>query len=309
MLRELLLNLSHSKTARQFITHFPVARRVSSRFVAGETLADEIKAMRELRNKGMWVTADHLGENVSTEADASRAADDCLQLLDSTAAAGINSHLSVKLTQLGLDLGNEICFANLRRVLEKAKTVNTFVRVDMESAEYTERTLALVRAAKDVGYENVGTVIQSYLYRSEEDVQSLVADGIRVRLCKGAYKEPPDKAFPRKEDVDANYAKLAEMLLAAAKQNPSLYPAIATHDEAMVAAAKGYAASHDVPRSHFEFQMLFGIRRELQEGLRAEGYNVRVYVPYGAEWYPYFMRRLAERPANLWFFVSNFFKR
>ena len=309
MFRELFLNLSHSKTARSFITGFTVARRVSSRFVAGITISDEIKAMRELNRRGMMVTADHLGENVSTEADATRAAEDYIQLLDAIASDGVKSHVSLKLTQLGLDLGNEACFANLRRVLDRAKAVGTFVRVDMEGTDYTERTLTLVRAAKDAGYDNVGTVIQSYLYRSEADIAALIEDGIRVRLCKGAYKEPPDKAFPHKKDVDANFVKLSHMLLAAAKQKPDLYPAIASHDEKMVAAAREYASSNGVPRSNFEFQMLYGIRRELQDSLLAEGYNVRVYVPYGAEWYPYVMRRLAERPANLWFFVSNFFRR
>ncbi len=309
MLRELFLTLSHSKTARSFITGFPVARRVSSRFVAGITIADEIKAMRELNRRGMKVTADHLGENVSTEADATRAADDYIQLLDAIASDGVTSHVSLKLTQFGLDLGNGVCFANLRRVLGRAKAIGTFVRVDMESTDYTERTLTLVRAAKDAGCDNVGTVIQSYLYRSEADIAALIEDGIRVRLCKGAYQEPPDKAFPNKKNVDANFVKLSHMLLAAAKQNPDLYPAIATHDEKMVSAARQFARSNGVPRSNFEFQMLYGIRRELQDSLLAEGYNVRVYVPYGAEWYPYFMRRLAERPANLWFFVSNFLRR
>ncbi len=309
MLRNLLLFLSHSKPARALITKFPVARAVSSRFVAGETIPDAVRAVRELKALRMMATADHLGENVTTEAEAARAADDCIRLLDAVCIDGIHSHASIKLTQFGLDLGDEVAFANLRRVLDKARAINTFVRVDMEGAEYTDRTLALVRAAKDSGYDNVGTVIQSYLYRSEKDVAALVEDGIRVRLCKGAYKEPPDKAFPDKKDVDANYVKLAGMLLAAARQNPALYPAIATHDESMVAAAKSFADSNKVPRSSFEFQMLYGIRRELQEALVAEGYNVRIYVPYGTEWYPYFMRRLAERPANLWFFASNFFRR
>jgi proline dehydrogenase len=309
MLRNLLLFLSHSKLARALITKFPVARAVSSRFVAGEKLADAMRVIRELKWRGMMATADHLGENVTTEAEATRAADDYIGLLDAVSTNGAVSHISIKLTQLGLDLGDEVAFANLRRVLDRAKAVNTFARVDMESSEYTERTLALVRAAKDAGYENVGTVIQSYLYRSEQDVAALVEDGIRVRLCKGAYKEQPDKAFPAKKDVDANYVKLSHMLLAAAKQNPALYPAIATHDENMVAAAKSFVNANQVPRTSFEFQMLYGIRRELQEALVAEGYNVRIYVPYGTEWYPYFMRRLAERPANLWFFVSNFFRR
>jgi proline dehydrogenase len=297
MLRQPLLSLSNSKSARAFITRFPVSRRVSSRFVAGETVADAIRVIRESANKQLMVTADHLGENVSTEAEAERAAASYIQLLDEIAKNGVQSHISIKLTQFGLDLGDEVCFGNVRRVLERARDIGTFVRVDMESTDYTDRTLAIVRSACDAGYDNVGTVIQSYLYRSEADIEALCRAGIRVRLCKGAYKEPPDKAFPEKSDVDKNYVKLAEDLLAEAKLNPALYPAIATHDEKMIAAAKAFATANDVPRSAFEFQMLYGIRRELQETLVKEGYNVRIYVPYGTEWYPYFMRRLAERPA------------
>jgi proline dehydrogenase len=308
MLRQPLLSLSNSKSARTFITRFPVSRRVSSRFVAGETVADAIRVIRESANKRLMVTADHLGENVSTEAEAERAAASYIQLLDEIAKNRVQSHISIKLTQFGLDLGDEVCFGNVRRVLERAKAIGTFVRVDMESTDYTDRTLAIVRSARDAGYDNVGTVIQAYLYRSEADIEALCRAGIRVRLCKGAYKEPPDKAFPEKSDVDKNYVKLTEALLAETKWNPTLYPAIATHDEKMIAAAKAFATANDVPRSAFEFQMLYGIRRELQEMLVKEGYNVRIYVPYGTEWYPYFMRRLAERPANLWFFASNFFR-
>jgi len=309
MLRSLILYLSRSTTARTFVTKFPLSWAVASRFAAGEQVGDAIRAIRELTGRGLKVTADHLGENVSTEAEAAHAADENIQLLDAIQSSGVQSHLSIKLTQFGLDLGDEVCYANMRRVFDRAKAIGTFVRVDMESTDYTERTLNLVRAAKDAGYDNVGTVIQSYLYRSEADIRALCADGIRVRLCKGAYQEPPDRAFPLKNDVDDNYVKLSRALLAATKENPALYPALATHDEAMIAAAKDYVAAYQVPRANFEFQMLYGVRRELQEKLVAEGYNVRVYVPYGREWYPYFMRRLAERPANLWFFVANLFRR
>jgi len=309
MLRELLLYLSHSKSLRAIVTHFPIARNVSARFVAGEKIEDAIRVMRELYAKKMTTTMDHLGENVSTAAEAARATDDYLRLLDEIAAANLPSHVSLKLTQFGLDLGEEIALSNLRRVLDKAKAMKTFVRVDMEDTSYTDRTLKIVRAAKDLGYDNLGTVIQSYLYRSEEDVRALCNTGIRIRLCKGAYQEPADKAFPLKKDVDANYVKLAQIMLDAAATNPDLYPAFATHDENMIAPIKEYAAQKNIPRLSFEFQMLHGIRSELQYALAAEGYNFRVYVPYGTEWYPYFMRRLAERPANLWFFVSNFFRR
>ena len=309
MLRELLLYLSHSKIMRAIVTHFPVARSVSARFVAGEKIEDAIRVMRDLYAKKMMTTMDHLGENVSTAAEAARAADDYLRSLDEIAAANLPSHVSLKLTQFGLDLGGEIALSNLRRVLEKAKAMNTFVRVDMEDASYTDRALQIVYAVKDLGYDNLGTVIQSYLYRSEEDVRALCNAGIRIRLCNGAYQELADKAFPLKKDVDANYVKLAQIMLDAAAANPDLYPAFATHDEKMIAAIKDYAAQKNISRSSFEFQMLHGIRSELQYALAAEGHNFRVYVPYGTEWYPYFMRRLAERPANLWFFVSNFFRR
>lgn len=309
MLRPLLLSLSQSNLSRRFVTNFPLSRSVASRFVAGEKVWDAIKVAHDLDRQGFKITADHLGENVSSAEEASRAAEAYLTLLDEIAKNGLKSHASLKLTQFGLDLGENICQANLRRVVERAKTINTFVRVDMESTEYTDRTLQLVLALKEDGYDNVGTVIQAYLFRSAADIEALCRAGIRVRLCKGAYQEPPDKAYPEKPAVDANFIKLTEMLLAATKETPDLYPALATHDEKMIDAARQYARLHEISASAFEFQMLYGIRRDLQATLVKEGYNVRVYVPYGTEWYPYFMRRLAERPANLWFFASNFFRR
>ena len=310
MLRESLLYLSHARWARRAISGFSPARRTARRFVAGETPADAIHVIRELNAQGIQATVDHLGENVASESDAARAAGDCLTILDRIEADGVKSHLSVKLTQLGLDLGESVCLNHMRPILDRARQIGAFVRIDMEGSDYTDRTLHIVRALKhDFNLVNTGTVIQSYLYRSEQDIRDLIAEGIRVRLCKGAYQEPPDRAFPRKRDVDANYVKLTQLLLdgiAAQNTNASdLYPAFATHDEAMIAATRSYAEMKNVPRSAFEFQMLYGIRRDLQEMLAREGYNVRVYVPYGSEWYPYFMRRLAERPANLWFFLSN----
>jgi proline dehydrogenase len=276
--------------------------------VAGERIDDAVRATAELTARGLTVTADHLGENVATEAEAREAADAYVHLLDALALARLKAHVSVKLTQFGLDIGDDACLANLRRVLDRARASESFVRVDMESSAHTDGVLRSVRAMKASGYENVGTVIQAYLYRSADDIARLCAEGIRVRLCKGAYKEPPDKAYPKKTDVDANYVKLTETLLRAAKQTPDLYPALATHDPKMIDAAKRYASQHGVPSSSFEFQMLYGIRRDLQERTSKEGFNVRVYVPYGTQWYPYFMRRLAERPANLWFFVSSLFR-
>jgi proline dehydrogenase len=309
MLRSLLLYLSHAGWARQAITRLPFARRAAGRFIAGETPAEAIRAIRELAGRGLTATANHLGENVHDEAGAARAATADQRLLEQVRAAGLNAHISVKPTHLGLDLGDRVCRDNVQCIAEKARDCGSFVRVDMEGSEYTERTLALVRGLRrEAGLENVGAVIQSYLYRSEQDVRDLCAEGIRVRLCKGAYQEPPDRAYPRKEDVDASYVRLARLLLDAARDHAAdggLYPAFATHDPAMIAAVKDHAAEQGLPNAAYEFQMLLGIRRDLQDSLVAAGYNVRIYIPYGTEWYPYFMRRLAERPANVWFLLSN----
>jgi proline dehydrogenase len=214
----------------------------------------------------------------------------------------------MKLTALGLDLGAELCRANVARVLAKAKEIGTLVTIDMESTEYTDRTLAIFRDLRRE-YQNVGIVIQSYLYRSEADVAALCQEGAHVRLCKGAYQEPPVHAFPQKADVDASYVRLMKMLLSREARAHKTFGAIATHDVKMIEATRRYAQEQLVPRDEFEFQMLHGIRRDLQKELAADGYGMRVYVPYGTEWYPYFMRRLAERPANIWFIASNFFRR
>jgi proline dehydrogenase len=312
MLRPLLLHLSHARWARNFVTRFRFARRAAARFVAGETLDEAITAVRALNAKGLNASLDHLGENVTTAADATRATEDYLSALDQIAASGIRSNVSLKLTQLGLEVDETICKHNLRRILEKAQATQNFVRIDMESTAYTGRTLAVFRALHRE-FNNLGLVLQAYLYRTEKDLLGLAEEKAPIRLCKGAYDEPPDKAFPRKADVDTNYLKLARNLLDHARAVPPAadtgrYPpfaAIATHDEKMIVAAKTYAETQQIPRDYFEFQMLYGIRRDLQEQLAAEGYRVRIYVPYGTEWYPYFMRRLAERPANLWFFVSQ----
>jgi proline dehydrogenase len=309
MLRSSLLSLSQSKSARSFITWFPLARAASKRFVAGEQLYDITGTVAKLKVTGVQVTVDHLGENVASADDAARAADAYLSLLDAMSKAGLKTHISVKLTQFGLDVSEDVCFNNLRRVAERAKAQNTFVRVDMEGSAYTDRTLEAVRTVRKIGYDNVGAVIQAYLFRSEQDIADLCQQGIRVRLCKGAYQESADVAFPSKADVDANYIKLSQALLSATRDNADLYPALATHDEAMITAAKQYCRLNEISTTAFEFQMLYGIRRDLQEQLLKDGYNVRVYVPYGSEWYPYFMRRLAERPANLFFFLTNLFRR
>jgi len=311
MLRSFLLYLSNARWTRRAITGFAFARRAAGRFIAGETADDAVRAVRELNASGITATVDYLGENALAEADAVRAASAYLTVLERMAAAGARSHASLKLTQIGLDLSEGLCVDNLRRIAKRARAWETFVRVDMEGSDYTERTLNIVRTLKhEQGFDNVGVVIQAYLYRSQHDIAELIGEGVRVRLCKGAYREPPDRAYPRKRDVDANFMRLARMLLdAAAKSTDGPYPAFATHDQRLIAAVKAYAAQQGAPGAAYEFQMLYGIRRDLQRSLVREGHNVRVYVPYGGEWYPYFMRRLAERPANLWFFLSNLIRR
>lgn len=308
MMRSMLLWLSRNKRVRQLMSSWGVARRAARRFVAGETIDDALAAIRELNAQGITATLDHLGENVETREDAARATDDYLKVLDAIGQAGLTSHVSVKLTALGLDLGDELCRENVAKILAKAKAIGTRVRIDMESTEYTDRTLAIYRSLR-AEYDNVGIVIQSYLYRSEADIAALCGEGAHVRLCKGAYKEPPTLAFPKKADVDASYVRLMKMLLSAPARAKGTRAALATHDPKMIDATRRFAEEEMVPRDEFEFQMLHGIRRDLQQQLVADGYAVRVYVPYGTEWYPYFMRRLAERPANVWFIVSNFFKK
>lgn len=301
-MRTLFLWMSHRTFLRRLVMGFGFARRAALRFVAGETIDDAIAAIRTLNANGILATIDHLGENVATEADARRAAKDYLDALERIGHEAVKSHASLKLTQLGLDIGVDTCRENVAEIVRKAKAIGTFIRIDMESAEYTERTLEVYRSLHGQ-FDNVGIVIQAYLYRSRDDIAALCNEGANVRLCKGAYKEPSDKAFPKKADVDANYVALAETLLSRGR-----HTAIATHDPKMIDAAKAYTAAHDIPRDRFEFQMLHGIRRDLQQQLAAEGYTVRVYVPYGTEWYPYLMRRLAERPANVWFILRNLFR-
>src|SRR5512135_1262620 len=307
-MRTFFLWLSHIKFFRKLATKLGFVRRAVMRFVAGETIEDALRAIRELNAIGISTTLDHLGENVETEADAARAADDYIGMLDALSKSGLKSHVSVKLTALGLDLGDDFCRQNVARVVQKAREIGSFVRIDMEGTPYTERTLAVYRSLRGE-FDNVGIVIQAYLYRTEKDIEALCNEGSKVRLCKGAYKEPADKAFPKKADVDLNYIRMMKLLLNDKMRAKGTRGAIATHDPKMIDATKQYAAERNVPRDEFEFQMLYGIRRELQKQLASEGYGMRVYVPYGTEWYPYFMRRLAERPANVWFVLSNMFKR
>jgi proline dehydrogenase len=320
MLRSLFIYLSQAAWARRIVTGWSFAWRAASRFVAGETLDDAIRAVKELNAKGINATLDHLGEHTTDEDKAYQATEDIIAAFNAIEVEGVRSNVSIKLTQIGLALDEELCAGNLQRLLEFSEARGTFVRIDMEDSPWVEQTLRLYHRMHDeCGCENTGVVIQSYLYRSDEDVDRLMQEGGRVRLCKGAYKEPPDIAYPDKSDVDASYDRLAEVLIDGALANgvPEVsangkippIPAVATHDDARIEHAKAYAQQAGLPKTAMEFQFLYGIRRELQEQLAAEGYPVRVYVPYGTEWYPYFTRRLAERPANLWFFLSNLFKR
>lgn len=315
MLQRMLLALSRAAWAQGAITRLPPARRVARRFVAGESLEAALDTVRVLNRAGLRATLDFLGESVRSQAEACAAADEYLRALDAIHRAGVQSNVSIKLTQFGLDIDEAFCADNVRRVVARAKQLGNFVRVDMESTLHTERTLELVRVLRR-DFSAIGAVLQAYLYRTEQDLIALTDAGVPIRLCKGAYDEPPSKAFPRKEDVDANYKRLIPLLLdraasAAPAEDGRVPPlaAFATHDERMIDAVKAYAEAKHIPRDCFEFQMLYGVRRELQISLVQAGYAVRVYVPYGTHWYPYFMRRLAERPANLWFFVRSLFAR
>jgi proline dehydrogenase len=299
MLKEPLLFLARQEGVRQFVISNPTARRLARRFVAGETLDDAIAATRSLNARHIGVSLDHLGENVADAREAETAASDYIKILDRIHAEGLDANISVKLTALGLDIGQELAQANLARVLQRAQEHGIFVRVDMEGSDYTQRTLDLVTALHRE-YRNVGTVLQAMLYRTPRDLERLVERRIRVRLAKGAYMEPQSLAYPKKPDVDEAYLHLMRRLL-----EFGAYPAIATHDEALIEEAKRFAAEKGIARARFEFQLLYGIRRDLQERLARRGYNVRVYVPYGTQWYPYLTRRMAERPANLVFVASN----
>jgi proline dehydrogenase len=319
MLRSFFIFLSKANWARKIIMGIPLVWRVASRFIAGEKLSDAIQVIRSLNARGINATLDHLGENTISAEDAIKATQDIKEALDAIQQSGVRANVSIKLTQIGLAIDPKLCADNLADIVSHAAKLDNFVRVDMEDSPVTQITLDIMREMRTRGYDNVGIVIQAYLYRSEEDIRQLISDCYTVRLCKGAYKEPASVAFPKKKDVDANYDKLARMLLDGSLSGacPPLrddgrvppMPALATHDAVRIANAKEYARKIGLSQRAMEFQMLNGIRRDLQEQLAAEGYPVRIYVPYGTEWYPYFMRRLAERPANVWFFVSNFFRR
>lgn len=301
MLRASLLWLSEQPRIFRFIRHNGLARRLASRFVAGETVDSALAALSALNAAGIAATLDLLGESVTRAADAVAARDTYLQVLDRIREAGADAGVSVKLTQMGLDIDPALCRENMRAIVGRARRDGSFVRIDMEGSAYTQRTLDLFRQTLYPEFgDAVGVVLQSYLRRTAPDVDDMITLGARVRLCKGAYQEPPDMAFPDKRDVDANFVACMERLL-----ERGTSPALATHDERMIAVAKAFARNKKIDPSRFEFQMLYGVRRDLQRGLRAEGFRVRVYVPFGGHWYPYLMRRLAERPANIGFMVGN----
>lgn len=301
MLRAGLLWLSESPRMSRLVRTNRLARHFAARFVAGETADTAIAALRELNAAGISATVDLLGESVRQPDEAREARDTYLHILDRTKAVGADANVSVKLTQMGLDIDETLCLENLTAILERARMHASFVRIDMESSAYTERTLRLFKERLFPAFDgHVGVVLQSCLRRTADDTEAMIALGARVRLCKGAYKEPATVAFPDKHDVDASYITCLERLVA-----HGTYPAIATHDEAIIAYAREFAGREGIARDRFEFQMLYGVRRDLQFRLRREGYRVRVYVPFGTQWYPYLMRRLAERPANVAFLVGS----
>lgn len=317
-MRSFLIYLSQAAWARRLVMRLGFARRAARRFVAGESLEEALAAVSELNANGMLATLDLLGEHTDDVAAADGSTRQILDVLTHISESGARTSLSIKLTQIGLKLDEKLCEQNLRLIISSAQGLGLFVRIDMEDSNCVDVTLRLYRQMRAEGFENLGVVIQSYLYRSEADVHVLLQQGARIRLVKGAYMELADRAFPKKADADEAFDRLADLLLhaslgaAAAPQGAKAWPpiaAIASHDARRVEFAKRHAGEIGLLNNAIEFQMLYGIRRDLQRQLVEAGYPVRIYVPFGKEWYPYFMRRLAERPANLWFFLSNLIKR
>jgi proline dehydrogenase len=305
VLRALFISLSESRSLRAIAEKSAIGRRISTRFVAGTQVEDVLRATKAINQGGATVSIDNLGENVTNVEEARESAGLYHQLLDDIARLGLKANISLKLTHMGLDIDEKLARELVAGLVAKAGSLKSFVRVDMEGSPYTQRTLDFVHELHRMPGNRgvVGTVIQSYLHRSEQDVNDLLAQGIRIRLCKGAYKEPPEIAFQKKSEVDANYVKLMKILM-----KSGIYHGLATHDEAIIKESKAFATREKIARDSFEFQMLHGIRRDLQQQLVREGWGMRVYIPFGTEWYPYFMRRLAERPANVFFIVKNFFR-
>jgi proline dehydrogenase len=300
LLKGTLLYLANRRPVQRMIMRHDLLRGLAQRYVAGEELADGIVVAQTLNTQGLLVSLDYLGESVTNPAESRRATGAYIDALEAIAREQVDANISLKLTQLGLDLSRELAVAHLRKILERARDLDIFVRIDMESSAYTQRTLEVHQELWDAGFHNVGIVLQAYLYRTASDVQKAIDQGVRVRLCKGAYLEPSRVAYSDKAAVDANFARLMEQLLIHGNQ-----PAIATHDERLIRQAQQIAAREGISPDSFDFEMLFGVRRDLQLRLVQEGYRVRVYLPYGGEWYPYLVRRLAERPANIGFFVRT----
>jgi proline dehydrogenase len=304
MLRSALLYLSNQRQIFKFVRNNGLAKSFANRFVAGETLDTALAAVEKLNARGITASLDLLGESVHNEAEARAAGDAYVAMLDRINDRKANANVSVKLTAMGLDISEDLCVATMHKILQRARDYGSFVRIDMESSEYTQRTLDLFEHRLYPAYrENVGIVLQSYLYRTFADVQRANQLKARVRICKGAYKEPETVAYPDKKDVDASYVRCMQELLATGN-----YPGIATHDEAIIREARRFVKANKISSDRFEFQMLYGVRRDLQDQLVREGYRMRVYVPFGTQWYPYLMRRLAERPANVAFLTGNLFK-
>jgi proline dehydrogenase len=301
MFRSSLLYLSNQPRVFRFVRNNKLAKKFASRFVAGETLDEALAAVKELNKHGITASLDLLGESVTNEREARATGQEYLTILDRIHQQQLDANVSLKLTAMGMDISEELCISIMHEVLDRARQYGTFVRLDMESSAYTDRTLALFYDRLYPSYkENVGIVLQSYLYRTWSDVEKALDAKCRVRICKGAYKEPAAVAFPDKSEVDANYVKCMHALM-----QRGMYPGLATHDPAIIDDAKKFAAANQIDRSRFEFQMLYGIRRDWQVQLVKEGYRMRVYVPFGTQWYPYLMRRLAERPANVMFITGN----
>jgi len=300
MLKGTLLYLANRRPVYRAVMRHDLLRGLTQRYVAGEDLADGIVVAQTLNTQRLMATLDHLGESVTNAAEARAATAGYLEALETISREQVDANISLKLTQLGLDVSRELCVAHLRKILERARELETFVRIDMESSAYTQRTLDVHAELWNEGFHNVGVVLQTYLLRTAADVQRAIEMGVRVRLCKGAYLEPARVAYANKADVDANYARLMERLMV-----HGTYPALATHDERLIRHAIAFAARESIGPERFEFQMLFGVRRDLQLRLVEQGYRVRIYVPYGRAWYPYLVRRMAERPANLMFFMRS----
>ena len=300
LMRKTFLTLADNNAMYKFIVGNSYTRAMTRRFVAGEKLDEALAAMKVLNADGIKGSLDLLGENVHTEAEARAAGAAYEEILDRIQAAGLDTNVSLKLTQMGFDLGDDLCYEVTASVIRKARDYGSFVRLDMEGSAYTQRTLDMFKRLHAEFGKHVGIVLQAYLYRTKDDVEDMIKLGARVRLCKGAYLEPAEVAFPEKADVDKSYVACMERLM-----KDGFYPGLATHDEAIIDHAKAYAKREGIDASRYEFQMLYGIRSDLQRQLVKDGYNMRTYVPYGTQWYPYFMRRLAERPANVWFILHN----